>query len=124
VSITELEERVYEHGNPVDLAVLGDALASLGDPRGTLIALEATAGHPLWVAKPIPHYFEGTEREEPWRAELLSWAGPALAHEIANGCVELRFHAGFGGYRWLRLRHLLRRRRSEETVLMEWDPPP
>jgi hypothetical protein len=29
-----------------------------------------------------------------------------------------------GGYRWLRLRHLLRRRRSEETVLMEWDPPP
>jgi hypothetical protein len=97
VSIRELEERVYEHGDPADLSVLGDALASFGDPRGELIALEAAAGHPLWVGAPLPQHLVAyyDETAEPWRETFLAWAGPALAAMIDAGWVELRFHAGF-----------------------------
>lgn len=97
MSVRRLEELVYAGGDPADISVLGDALASFGEPRGELIALEAAAGHPLWLGKPIERYLEDyyTERAEPWREAFLAWAGPALARFVEDGWVELRFHAGF-----------------------------
>lgn len=97
MSVRRLEELVYAGGDPADISVLGDALASFGEPRGELIALEAAAGHPLWLGKPIERYLEDyyTELAEPWREALLAWAGPALARFVEEGWVELRFHAGF-----------------------------
>lgn len=99
--IRQLEERVFAHGDPADTSVLGDALASAGDLRGELIALEAAAGHPLWVGKPIPRYLEDVsdERGEPWREAVLAWAGPQVARAIDDGWLELRFHRGFADAR-------------------------
>jgi hypothetical protein len=65
------------------------------DPSG-LVAHETAAGHPLWIAKPIERSLaqDGTDPGESWRDSFLAWTGPALAGAVADGSVELCFHAG------------------------------